>query len=226
MGRFVTFISKQLIKIGLEVKFVRPTTDVSAVSINTFESVNNSWSKESVRKAFMSKEISEFIEGIKNILLAEHIVFENGKVADVGCGIGFLLHQLTAGMKMNKIDGYEFSTVAIQHGEQLFPEITFVPHDIYQPIQSDYDLVLCTEVIEHLLFPDKALLNLAGMIKTGHLFITVPDGRKDTFNGHINFWSPESWDVFIHSVLPDSKHIKLGRIGTKYLYALILISNQ
>lgn len=29
------------------------------------------------------------------------------------------------------------------------------------------------------------------------ILITVPNGRTDQYEGHINFWSPESWEVFI-----------------------------
>ena len=33
--------------------------------------------------------------------------------------------------------------------------------------------------------------------------ITVPEGRRDTSMKHINFWSPESWQVFCKKNLPD-----------------------
>lgn len=61
-------------------------------------------------------------------------------------------------------------------------------------------MLFCTEVLEHLLFPDKALKNILKMIaNNGTLLVTVPNGRTDTYKGHINFWSPESWKVFIET---------------------------
>ena len=35
------------------------------------------------------------------------------------------------------------------------------------------------------------------MNKEGVLILTVPNGKIDTFMGHINFWSPESWAIFL-----------------------------
>src|SRR5262249_22983755 len=63
------------------------------------------------------------------------------------------------------------------------------------------DVVFCIEVLEHLTHPDKALRRLLTMLNTrGVAILTVPNGRLDTFEGHINFWSPESWEVFIREV--------------------------
>ena len=62
-------------------------------------------------------------------------------------------------------------------------------------------MIFCIEVIEHLLHPDRALRNVVRMLAdSGVALITVPNGRTDTFEGHINFWSPESWDVFVKQV--------------------------
>jgi 2-polyprenyl-3-methyl-5-hydroxy-6-metoxy-1,4-benzoquinol methylase len=69
---------------------------------------------------------------------------------------------------------------------------------VNNPWHEKYDFVLCTEVLEHLLHPEIALNNIMNMLEeNGKALITVPNGRTDTFGGHINFWSPESWNVFI-----------------------------
>ena len=31
----------------------------------------------------------------------------------------------------------------------------------------------------------------------GVLILSVPNGRNDNFIGHINFWSPESWGIYL-----------------------------
>ncbi len=54
------------------------------------------------------------------------------------------------------------------------------------------------DVLEHLLYPDRALRHLMDMVAPeGTLMLAVPNGRYDHFAGHINFWSPESWRVFL-----------------------------
>ncbi|MEG2336387.1 MAG: hypothetical protein RSC04_01440, partial [Bacteroidales bacterium] len=43
----------------------------------------------------------------------------------------------------------------------------------------------------------------------GTLVISVPDGRKDTYSGHIQFWSPESWAVFIEDNMANYPQAKI-----------------
>jgi len=52
--------------------------------------------------------------------------------------------------------------------------------------------------LEHLLYPARALKQILGILEpSGMVLLTVPNGRIDNFGGHINFWSPESWKVFL-----------------------------
>jgi hypothetical protein len=59
-----------------------------------------------------------------------------------------------------------------------------------------FDTVFCCETLEHLLIPSKALKNLLNATNF-KCVLTVPDGRTDTYPGHINFWSEESWGSFL-----------------------------
>jgi hypothetical protein len=54
----------------------------------------------------------------------------------------------------------------------------------------------------------------------GVLVVTVPDGRNDTFLGHINFWSPESWKIFIEAQCKDFKY-ETGQVDGGANYAFI-----
>jgi len=80
---------------------------------------------------------------------------------------------------------------------------------------------LSKEVLEHILHPVTAFRNLLEIVMAkGILLITVPNGRYETFSGHINFWSPESWDVFISENSGGLKY-STGRIEKTLLYAII-----
>ena len=84
----------------------------------------------------------------------------------------------------------------------------FKYHDIYLPIGKKFDFVLCSEVLEHLEDPYLAYHNLQkSVLDGGSLLITVPNGRLDRSGYHINFWSPESWELFIKNkcILKDFK---------------------
>lgn len=64
-------------------------------------------------------------------------------------------------------------------------------------VGGTHDIVLCTEVLEHLMHPERALDNLMSLRPSRAIALTVPQGRADTAGQHINFWSPESWQAFI-----------------------------
>ena len=58
--------------------------------------------------------------------------------------------------------------------------------------------MICTEVLEHLELPDVALKQMLHATRPGGVvFLTTPDGRVDYSGLHINFWSPESWQIFV-----------------------------
>jgi hypothetical protein len=60
---------------------------------------------------------------------------------------------------------------------------------------------------------------------SGVALVTVPNGRLDTFDGHINFWSPESWEVFLKQMC-DGFSIKTGLMENDLTnYAVITRNN-
>ena len=78
------------------------------------------------------------------------------------------------------------------------PNFRFFQHNIYKPLPGKYDVILCTEVLEHLEYPWRGLQTLMSAARPGgRVVITVPNGRLDRSNEHINFWSSESWRAFI-----------------------------
>jgi len=87
---------------------------------------------------------------------------------------------------------------ALAIARSQLPEIDFQYLDVYKPTTAQFDVIFCVEVLEHLLYPDTALHNIVQMLApNGVALLTVPNGRIDTFEGHINFWSPESWKVLL-----------------------------
>ena len=65
---------------------------------------------------------------------------------------------------------------------------------------EQFDLVLATEVLEHLRRPAEALMALRVLCAPGgRVVITVPDGARDDWEGHVNFWSEDELRVFLSS---------------------------
>lgn len=117
------------------------------------------------------------------------------RIADIGCGTGHTLEALRRKLasKCNlELFGLDFASTAISKARTLLPMATFVVEDIYENrLPSDFfDLVLCIETLEHLRWPEKALVQLLRICKTGgNVVITVPNAEKDSWDGHVNFWN-------------------------------------
>lgn len=97
-------------------------------------------------------------------------------VLDVGCGEGFLLEKLKKNGIGKNLEGVEFLKTAIGIGKKIHPGITIKQGSIYSlPYRnSSFDVVLCTEVLEHLDDPEKAYKEILRVTKK-YCLISVPN---------------------------------------------------
>ena len=98
------------------------------------------------------------------------------KILDAGCGEGFITDLIYQNVKNVQITGLEYTEEALEIARSMNENIQFVQGDIYQmPFEDNaFDVVLCTEVLEHLEKPTEALHELARV--AGHtVFLTVPN---------------------------------------------------
>lgn len=99
------------------------------------------------------------------------------KIADLGCGNGYLAG-LLAGLG-HRVSALDSSEDGIRIAKETYPAIDFrclsLYEDLASHIGSDYDVVISSEVIEHLYDPRTFLRN-AHMImkKGGTLILTTP----------------------------------------------------
>lgn len=198
MKSILLFLKKIFYTVGIDISFVRKEEVRSAIELNDVDTVNKAWSNKKISKQFLSKEVLARYNETLSILKDHSIELTGKSVIDVGCGNGMLLKFLADKFPISSQTGMEYAKAAVSVASKVNPAASYIVHDISFPFPSTYDVVFCTEVLEHILYPAKACKNLLDMVQEkGVLFITVPDGRIDTFSGHINFWSPESWEAFI-----------------------------
>lgn len=216
-----------ILKFGIDINFVKKEDAVSAIQHNLMSTIDEKYSSPEHIYDVTSREHQIFFSEIIDLIIQHNIDLNGKTVADVGCGIGNLLEHVRQCFNLSESSGFDFSQVAIDFAKRRGIGSDFYQHDIYQSFGMKFEFIFCTEVLEHLLYPDKAISNLLAAIQPGGgLLITVPDGRKDTFAGHINFWSPESWQVFIQEKFDGLKFVT-GNITERNLYALIInLSNE
>jgi len=199
--QFKTWVRKKLGLVGVG-EFVD-----DAVSANTRSNWNKWFSDDKYLKEYATPErITTFVETI-SLCEKEGATFDQGKVIDVGCGTGHLLRELKKRHQNLEIVGTDFSEESISVSKQVNQNGLFFLMDVFNiPAEHlhQYDYVICSEVLEHLLYPETALKNILNLANDkASVILTVPNGRMDTYGGHINFWSPESWKVFIEQNVGD-----------------------
>ena len=101
------------------------------------------------------------------------------KILDVGCGNGNI--SLFLGNKGYIVKGIDVSNKAIEiaKSKNIFPHVDFecLPAEELSANGDKYDVVVCSEVLEHLEKPENLLNTLYNLLKEdGKLIVTVPNG--------------------------------------------------
>jgi SAM-dependent methyltransferase len=108
-------------------------------------------------------------------LLDEVVPLSPRRVLDAGCGEGHVTAWLARALPASEVTGVDGRAEALTAFRRRNPGSRAVEADLSALPFGDYafDLVLCTEVLEHLDEPRTVLREL-GRVCAGHLFLTVP----------------------------------------------------
>jgi methionine biosynthesis protein MetW len=170
-----------------------------------------------------------------------------GKTLDVGCGDGTLLYTLTDryGLKIDP-HGLEISKKASEKAAEKGIKLHTQDVEKRFPFANNFfDTIICSEVLEHLIFPEKTLSEIKRVTKDNSIIIfSVPNlgyfknrlkllvGRSPFEQGryssleHLHFWAKDSFERFL--VDNGFKILKVrGGFGPKigklsYLYPSLL----
>ncbi|MBI5044386.1 MAG: class I SAM-dependent methyltransferase [Candidatus Levybacteria bacterium] len=132
---------------------------------------------DNYRKHKSSSTIQQKLLGQFNAALLEEAKKLSPKtVLDVGCGEGFTLEKLRTNGVGERLEGVDFLDRAIELGKKEHPKLKLKQGTIYDLDYKDnsFDLVICSEVLEHVDDPEKALKELVRVSKK-YCLLSVPN---------------------------------------------------
>jgi 2-polyprenyl-3-methyl-5-hydroxy-6-metoxy-1,4-benzoquinol methylase len=164
--------------------------------------------------------------------LAQEVKTINPKtVLEAGCGEGFVIEHLKTALPETTFHGFDFSEQAVKIAQQKLPQTKIATGDLTtldtdflnQSFgKTDFDLVLCLEVLEHIKDHQKALERLKA-INTNHYIFSVPNepffrlsnlmalkNIPDLGNdpGHVNNWTTTQFENLISDHFTIIKKLK------------------
>ena len=134
-------------------------------------------------------------------------------ILDIGCGEGYTTQIVKNANPEVQIEGIELGAEMVKKAKELHPDLHFEQGSVYEIKREDesYDLVLSSEVLEHLEEPRKGLVELKRASKR-YVLVSVPNEPlwrvvnmlrgaylKDFGNtpGHVNHWSKRQFYRFL-----------------------------
>lgn len=169
---------------------------------NTSEDYDRLWGDDKALDVYKSEG-----DGVRDRMPFEIVEAVGGAVdraahvMDVGCGAGDLL---TAARRRNsraRLSGCDFSAAAVARAQTALPDAQIEQAHIVDQLSypdDQFDMVFCTDVLEHLEHPGKVVGELVRICAPGGtVAVVVPDGAVDQFLGHLWFWSEETLREFL-----------------------------
>lgn len=194
---------------------------------NTAEGYDLLWGEESNLEAFRAE--ADQVRERLTVEIVDHVearISPQARVVDIGCGVGDLLGEVRKRRPGIEIFGLDFSAKAVAKVRAALPNGEFRQFVIARTLPYDtaaFDVVLSTDVMEHLEYPKVFAAELVRICRPGGgVAIVVPDGDVDQFFGHYWFWNEQS----LAALLADW-HAEVTRLPqTRELLAWISVADD
>lgn len=160
--------------------------------INTCYNLTVKKTTDNYRKHTAKNPVQRWlIRNFEKTLAKEVKKIKVSSILDAGCGEGFTLEYLRNEKIGKTYEGIDFLKRAIEIGKKIHPKIKLKEASIYKlPYKKDsFDIVLCTEVLEHLEDPQKAVEEMFRVSKK-YVLVSVPN--EPIFMGS-NFLRGKNW---------------------------------
>jgi len=138
-------------------------------------------------------------------------------VCDVGCGTGLLLNRVRAerGGELQRLLGVDFVLAATRSHEGI--DLVSAKIEALPFADDEFDTVICTHVLEHIL-DFRAALSELRRVAGKRLIIVVPRERESryTFNPHLHFFAYS--ETLLRGLVPIPSNFECLDIGRDIYY--------
>lgn len=119
----------------------------------------------------------------------EPLIPKEGHILEVGCGLGATIKHILSINPMLGVSGIDISPTAIDNCNENI-EGKFWTQKAEFDIAGYYDLIICSQTLEHVDFPNDCILNMKkALSENGTLFLTVPYPKSNLDNGvKLHYW--------------------------------------
>ena len=166
-------------------------------------------SKNPVKNHLLNKFNETFIEFVKKT--------SPNTILDVGCGEGFMIRNIKDILPSCNIIGIDISNNALAMAKKKCPDVDLRIGNATELQFEDesFDLVICSEVLEHIKTPEVTLSELC-RVSANNILLSVPNepwfwlSNLISLNhisgfgnapGHINHWHPTSFRNLISNYI-------------------------
>ena len=184
-------------------KIPDPFEHIDPLIHNAKENADKNACKETLLKEYLVEDRMQFYRDVISFCLENGINFNDKDILDAGCNANCLLEIISKRFNPKSLTGYDYSVETLEIAKSISPASQYEVFDLVHDQPKDqFDIIFCTQVIEHIPDAELAIVKLVELANPGgHILITVPNGRLDQFRGHIHFWSPESFKIFVTKTL-------------------------
>jgi 2-polyprenyl-3-methyl-5-hydroxy-6-metoxy-1,4-benzoquinol methylase len=160
------------------------------------------------RPMFINDYVSKWIPHLPDIMIK---LEKGGRVADIGCGVGWSSISLAKGFPKIKIDAYDLDDESIKLAKEnakaagVEDKITFhkmAAEDIY--VEEPYDLVTAFECIHDMAYPVRALEKMKEMVSSDGAVLISDEAAGENIKENSNFFGSFLYNFSVLHCLPQA----------------------
>lgn len=142
---------------------------------------------------------------------------EPKNILDVGCASGWFLSKIKKKYPASQCSGVDVYKKSIDHGKKLYKNLNFMLSDAHHlpfPDKS-YDVVICAEVLEHVVNPEKVLEEIRRVLMSDGIAVIEMDTGNFLFQLIWHWWTHIRHGVWKDSHIHIFNTVKLEKLIQK-----------